>query len=54
MDYKEALMIAAHMMEIPYNDLMHSSMHTDIIRRMFNLATEIQEQYNNREVPELQ
>lgn len=45
MEFKEALHIAAKMTELPYNDLMRSSLHPDIINRIFNLAREIQKQY---------
>lgn len=46
MEFKEALSIAAKMTELPYNDLMRSSLHPDIINRIFNLAREIQKQYD--------
>lgn len=57
LSFKQALQIAAQMVEIPYDDMMHTSLHSDIIRRLFNLATEIQQQYDNKclesKIPEL-
>lgn len=47
MTLKEALAIASNMVEIPYDDLMHTSQHKDIVERMFNLAKEIQDKYHD-------